>query len=139
MFEGMRFHHIGIAVFSLEETASMYEKGGYMRSGFVFDPEQNVDICWLTKDNAPLLELLAPVNTLSPVNSILEKNGVSPYHCCYEVDDIEQAIIELRKQRFIVVKKPVKAVALNNSLVAFVFHKNVGLVELVETPAINSQ
>ena len=107
MLEGLRFHHIGIAVFSLEETASMYEKAGYKRSCFVFDPEQNVNICWLTKDNAPLLELLAPVDVLSPVNNMLEKNGVSPYHCCYEVDDIEQAIVELRKQRFIVVKKPV--------------------------------
>jgi len=139
MLEGLRFHHIGIAVFSLEETASMYEKAGYQRSDSIFDPEQNVNICWLTKDNAPLLELLAPVDDLSPVNRILEKNGVSPYHFCYEADDIEQALIELRKQRFVVVKKPVKAIALNNSRVAFVFHKNVGLVELVEAPAIISK
>ena len=66
----------------------------------------------------------------------LEKVGVSPYHCCYEVDNIEDAVSELRIQKYILVSKPVEAVAFCGSRVCFLFNKNVGLIELVEAPAI---
>ena len=88
----------------------------------------------LTYDS-PTLELLAPVNENSPVNNILEKNGVSPYHTCYVVKDIQEAISELRKQKYVMISKPAEAVAFKGSKVAFLFNKNVGLIELVETPA----
>ena len=83
----------------------------------------------------PIVELLAPVDELSPVNKTLEKVGVSPYHCCYVVDNIEGAVSELKKQRYIMVSKPAEAVAFCGSRVCFLFNKNVGLVELVEAPA----
>ena len=105
MLKSFRFHHIGVAVKDLNATASVYEQGGYKRSQSVFDPVQNVNICWLTRDGAPIVELLAPVDEKSPVNKTLEKVGVSPYHCCYVVDNLEEAVSELRKQRYIVVSR----------------------------------
>lgn len=71
----------------------------------------------------------------SPVNKILEKNGVTPYHTCYIVDEIELAMKELRKMKYIVVSKPAEAVAIHGCKVCFLFNKNVGLIELVESPA----
>ncbi len=135
MLESLRFHHIGVAVFDIEATASVYEAGGYRRTATIFDPVQNVDICWLRKEGSPTVELLAPVNGDSPVNKTLEKVGVSPYHCCYVTDDLDNAIQSLRRQRYVVVSKPVPAVAISGCRVAFLFNKNVGLIELVESPA----
>ena len=135
MLNSFVFHHIGVAVKDIDATASMYEKGGYKRSSSIFDPIQNVNICWLTKEGMPAVELLAPVDEKSPVNKTLEKVGVSPYHCCYVVDDLEDACAELRKQKYIMVSKPTEAVAFCGSRVCFLFNKNIGLIELVEPPA----
>jgi len=81
----------------------------------------------------PLTELLAPVDESSPVTRILEKNGVCPYHCCYEVDDIDDAVARLRRMRYVATSKPVEAVALQGRRVCFLYNKKVGLIELVES------
>ena len=135
MLNSFKFHHIGIAVWDINKTAVMYEKGGYSMSDIIFDPIQNVNICWLTKEGMPTIELLAPVDELSPVCKILEKNGVMPYHNCYIVEKIEEAIADLRKQKYVLVKKPVEAVAIHNSKVAFLHHRHIGLIELLEESA----
>ena len=135
MLDSFKFHHIGVAVKYLDATASVYEQGGYRRSASIFDPIQNVNICWLTKEGMPTVELLAPVDDTSPVNKTLEKNGVTPYHTCYVVDNIEETVAQLRKQKYVMVSKPAEAVAFCGSRVCFLFNKNVGLIELVEAPA----
>lgn len=131
----MKFHHIGVAVKEISATAAVYVSGGYKQSETIFDPEQNVNICWLTKEGLPVVELLEPVDETSPVNKTLEKNGVTPYHTCYIVDDIDLAVKELRKMKYVAVSKPVEAVAIRGSKVCFLYNKNVGLIELVESPA----
>lgn len=135
MLDFLKFHHIGVAVKDIDATASVYERGGYHRSSTIFDPIQNVNICWLTKDSTPTVELLAPVDENSPVNKTLEKVGVSPYHCCYIVENLDEAVAALRKQRYVMVSKPEEAVAFKGSRVCFLFNKSVGLIELVEEPA----
>ena len=135
MLSEFKFHHIGVAVNDIEATASVYKQGGYHRSASIFDPVQNVNICWLTKEGMPTVELLAPVDETSPVCKTLEKNGVTPYHTCWIVTNIEESALKLRKQRYVMVSKPAEAVAFKGSRVAFFFNKNVGLIELVEEPA----
>lgn len=135
MLESFRFHHIGVAVRDIDVTAAFYELAGYSRSNTIFDPIQNIFICWLIKDKMPTVELLAPADENSPVNSTLEKMGVTPYHTCYVVDDLESSLKKLRKQKYVLVSKPVEAVAIHGSKVCFLYNKNVGLIELVEAPA----
>ena len=135
MLPEFKFHHIGVAVNDIEATASVYEQGGYHHSASIFDPVQNVNICWLTRECYPTVELLAPVDESSPVCKTLEKSGVTPYHTCWIVPNIEEAALKLRKQRYVMVSKPAEAVAFKGSRVAFFFNKNVGLIELVEEPA----
>ena len=133
MLEELRFHHIGIACFSIDESKSFYEQLGYHASSVVDDPVQSVRICFLENAGMPMLELLAPIDEKSPVNRILGTQGVTPYHICYETDDLEQAVTVLRKeQKFVRVSKPAPACAIGNRHVAFMFRKDVGLVELVE-------
>ena len=135
MLDTMKFHHMGVAVKEIEKTAAVYVQGGYKQSVTTFDPIQQVKICWLTKEGMPTVELVEPVDDSSPVCKTLAKNGVSPYHTCYRVEDIEKAIDELRKMKYVVVVKPVEAPAITNAKVCFLFNKNVGLIELVEAPA----
>ena len=135
MLPEFKFHHIGVAVNDIEVTARVYEQGGYHRSSSIFDPIQNVNICWLTRERYPTVELLAPVDETSPVCKTLEKNGVTPYHTCWIVPNIEEAAQLLRKQRYVMVSKPAEAVAFKGSRVAFFYNKAVGLIELVEEPA----
>lgn len=127
------FHHIGMAVFSIEQTKPIYLMMGYSASQTTYDPIQNVSICFLNKEGETMIELIEPKDDQSPVNSILHKSGVSPYHNCYEVDvPLETAISELKMQKFMVVKKPECAVAIDNKRVCFLYNKNIGLIELLE-------
>ena len=133
MLENLKFHHIGMACFTLEDSMTFYEQLGYCSSTPIDDPIQGVRVCFLEKDGMPRLELLAPNNEESPINRILLTQGVTPYHICYETNNLLQTFFKLRKEyRFVVVSKPSPACAINNRYVAFMFRKDVGLIELVE-------
>ncbi len=41
------FHHVGVAVESIERTAKLFTEAGYKMTKVVFDPAQNVNICFL--------------------------------------------------------------------------------------------
>ena len=84
------------------------------------------------RENHPLIELVSPLDDNSPVRSILNKMRTTPYHTCYEIPIIEETIKDLKKQRFILIQKPTPAIAFNNRRIAFLFHKNFGLIELLE-------
>lgn len=134
MIDDLRFHHIGIACFDINETKAFYELMGYVASPIIDDPIQDIRISFLKKEGSPMLELLAPIDEKSPVNRILDTQGVTPYHICYEVDDIDAMMTLLRKQhKFVRVSKAAPACAIDDRRVAFLFRKDVGLIELVES------
>lgn len=129
----LTFHHIGIACHSIDKTKAFYVQMGYQAAPVVDDPIQHVRVCFLENgDKAPRIELLEPLDEQSPIMRTLASVGVTPYHTCYEVTDIEAAVAALRKQRFLLVNGPVPACALGNRRIAFLFQKNTGLIEVVE-------
>lgn len=128
----LTFHHIGIACRDIAKTQAFYLGQGYTASPAVEDPLQHVRISFLEKEGAPRIELLEPLDDQSPVARTLATSGVSPYHMCYEVQDIEAAVNHLRGQRFLLVNGPVPACAMDDRRIAFLFQKNTGLIELVE-------
>ncbi len=132
MLPDFRFHHVGMAVFDIDKTAKGYIEAGYKKTDTVYDSVQNVNICFLNKEGMPQIELLAPADAKSPVTKTLEKNGVAPYHFCYSVSDIYDAVARLRKQKYIPITRPVEAVALDNHRICFLFNKDMGLIELIE-------
>lgn len=132
MFPELSFHHIGIACHDIGRTVAFYAAMGYMASPVVDDELQHVKVCFLDKNDAPRIELLEPLDELSPVARTLSTSGVTPYHLCYQVADIEEAVKLLRTERFLLVNGPVPAAAMDNRRVAFLFKKDVGLIELVE-------
>lgn len=132
MLSQLKVHHIGIACFSIAESKVFYEQIGYRASVITDDLIQNIRICFLEKEGMPRLELLAPIDEASPVNRILETQGVTPYHICYETDDLDAIAKVLRQEKFVRVSKAVPACAMDNNPVMFLFRKDVGLIELIE-------
>ncbi len=133
MVQGMKYHHIGIACEDIDSTAKHYQDIGYVKGDRIIDPLQNVEICFLEHDYMPRIELLAPVDENSPIVQTLQKNGTSPYHICYSVNDLDKTIKDLKKQCFLVVAKAKPACAIENRRVAFLYNKDTGLIELVES------
>lgn len=136
MLPYFKFHHIGVAVHNINNTAAYYIVAGYEKTEIVTDIIQNIKICFLSKAGMPLIELLEPVNDKSPVCTTLSKVGVSPYHICYSVQDIEMAILDLKKIKFIPLSQPVGAVALGRNRICFLYNKEVGLIELLEEDSL---
>lgn len=127
-----KFHHFGVACRDIERTAAEYGRLGYEKGETVTDPLQNVRICFLRHASMPVVELLSPVDGNSPVVQILEKNGTTPYHTCYEVADLDSSIRLLKRQRYVVVSRPKEACAIDGRRVAFLYNADMGLMELLE-------
>ena len=134
MLENINFHHIGIATDNIEKSISIYKNLGYNLEGSttIVDPIQKVELAFMFRENHPLLELVSPIDDNSPVKTILKKMSTTPYHTCYETLSLELTINDFKKLRFVIVQKPTPAIAFNNRRIAFLFHKNIGLIELLE-------
>lgn len=128
----IKVHHIGYAVKNISKSLEMFVNLGYeVKKSTVKDEKRKVEIAFVQNNNY-LVELISPLDDESPIKNYLDKIGNTPYHICYETNEIEEAIIDLRKQRYFVIEKPSEAVALNNQRVAFLYHPNYGLLELLE-------
>ena len=129
----LKFHHIAIAVEDLEVTQNFYLKLGFKASEPIVDENQDVKLVFLRKEHHPLLELVNPNSEGSPIINTLRKVGVSPYHICYEVDDLQAALEYFRANKFIITRRPTEAIAFGGRLIAFVYSQATGLIELLQS------
>ena len=129
----MRFHHVGIAVQNINEAIQAYEVLGYSKvSAINIDPIQKVQLCFLDKDQSPTLELVAAISSESPVTNILAKSGPTPYHNCFEVGDLTESVASLKQLGYRRLSAIVPAIAFGNRKICFLYHKELGLIELLE-------
>jgi methylmalonyl-CoA/ethylmalonyl-CoA epimerase len=127
----LNVHHIGFTVKDINATAAYYIEAGWTLSEIQIETTQNAQIAFLSREGFPLFELVAPINEFSPVIKTLEKSGVTPYHICYEVEDVDATIIELRKERFLPLFEPVESNVMDNKKICYLINKSVGLIEIV--------
>lgn len=126
-------NHIGYAVKDISVTAKPYVEAGWELSNIFEEKVQNTKIAFLKKDGFPTIELVSPLDdSKSPVDNIIANNGVAPYHICYDVEDIEQAVEDLYDEDFKPLFMPVESVAMDNHKICYLHHMSVGLIELVE-------
>ena len=72
-------------------------------------------------------------NRDSDIFPLLKKFNNTPYHLCYEVEDLAQAIEYLKPEGFLLFKAPQRAMAISDSAqVAFLMHTRMGMIELVQ-------
>jgi len=133
----MRFHHLGIAVSSIRQTApgisAVMALG--VESDLIHDPIQRVSALFLHSTVAgPRVELIEPASEDSPIRLFLKKNGTGLHHVCYEVADIDGAIRDARARGGRIVCHPVAAPAFRGGRVAFVYTRERMLVEFAEAP-----
>jgi methylmalonyl-CoA/ethylmalonyl-CoA epimerase len=131
-----RFAHLGVAVPDLERGLADYrELFGYaLLSGPFDDPIQKVRVCFIGRGIEPKLELIAPLTDDAPIRRLLAKGG-GAYHVCYEVDDIEMSLSQMRGKGCLVISGPVPAVAFGGRRIAWFYTPARQLVEIVEREA----
>lgn len=126
------FHHIGIATRNLEKCAKIYSQLGYTLSDIKVEPTQNVRIAFLFKSGDPMIELVEPLTDDSPISRIVKQSGTTPYHTCYEVDDIEKSSEELEELNFRLLFEPLKSEAMDEGYFCYLFSPEIGLIELYQ-------
>jgi methylmalonyl-CoA epimerase len=92
----MKIDHLGIAVRSIADSLQFYQRAlGLEPAGGEEVPDQGVTVALLTVGDSRI-ELLEPVGQDTPVGRFIEKRGEGLHHICYEVDDLEAKLQEVR-------------------------------------------
>lgn len=130
MFE--RIDHIGIVVNSLDASLQTYcDQLGFRLIERVVIAEQKVEAAFLDAGNGTV-ELIAPTDTESGTARFLQNRGEGIHHLCFEVNDIVNALAELKRQGLrLIDESPRQGV---HGLVAFVHPKAThgALIELLQ-------
>ncbi|CAM3804589.1 methylmalonyl-CoA epimerase [Alkalicoccus chagannorensis] len=94
--EAAAVDHIGIAAYSIEETADFYRTHFGLRVEQVVEvPEQGVRVAFLPAVNVTL-EVLEPLGENSPVQRFLDKRGPGLHHLAFQTTGIKDRIQELK-------------------------------------------
>lgn len=131
----LRFHHVGLAVHNIESACAELRHLGYgARSQRYVDARQGIDILLLDgpAPGWPSLELIQPHREDSAVSGLLAKHGAMPYHLCFEVGAVREAVEAHLGRGYTLVGKPFESPAFGGRLACFLYHRHVGLIELVE-------
>ena len=129
----MKVHHIGYLVSKLDRAVKPFIDLGFrVTQDTVRDEGYGVDIMFL-QNGETVIELVSPISDESVVKPLMKRQKNSPYHICYECEDLEAAIDELRAKGFVAWADPHVAPALGKSRVCFLIHPHAGMIELYET------
>jgi len=128
----MKLDHVGIAVRSIEEAASIYRLIGLVVQETVTLNEQGVRVAVIPAGESRI-ELLEPIGSNSVIHKFLERRGEGIHHVCFRVANLEQKLEELRG-RGAQILDHVSDRGYENRRVAFVNpkHTHGTLIELVE-------
>lgn len=91
-----RLDHVGLVVHNIDATLQVYcNQLGFRLLERVEIPEQKVIAAFLDAGNSTI-ELISPTDGESGTARFLANRGEGTHHVCYEVDDIEATLAELR-------------------------------------------
>lgn len=92
-----RLDHVGLVVHDIDAALQIYcNQLGFRLLERVEIPEQKVIAAFLDAGNSTI-ELISPTDTESGTARFLANRGEGAHHVCYEVDDIEATLDELRR------------------------------------------
>jgi methylmalonyl-CoA/ethylmalonyl-CoA epimerase len=130
----IKLNHIGIAVRNLEQSLEKWKKLFSVKEHNIEDiKDRGVRLVQLDLEGGASVELIEAIGEESPIKRFLEKNGEGIHHFCFEVNDINKAMKELREKGIKFVDgKPKKGG--EGSLIAFIHPNNINgvLIELKE-------
>jgi len=129
----LSIEHLGIAVKDIENRSPFWEhilRIKHTTTEIVEHEGVKTDIYDTGRGK---VELLKSISDDSTIEKFLNKKGEGIHHVCFQVDDIEQAIIELKEKNIsIVSEKP--SIGAEGYKIVFIHPKSTGgvLVELAE-------
>jgi methylmalonyl-CoA/ethylmalonyl-CoA epimerase len=130
--------HVGIAVPDLEQAIAFYtETLGMIVLHRELNADQGVSEAMLGAPGADVshtqIQLLAPLDSSSPIARFLDRSGPGLQQLAYRVEDIEHATSVLRERGLRVLYENARGGA-RGSLINFIHPKDAGgvLIELVE-------
>lgn len=98
MFKISRVDHIGIAVKDLAQAKKFYEEVlGLKSPGEEVVEEQKVKVCFFPVGDSEL-ELLESTAPDGPIAKYIDKNGEGIQHVALRVDNIENALADLKEK-----------------------------------------
>ena len=126
-----KLDHIGIVVHDIEEARQAYEALGLTVTHVKEVPNQQVKVAFLPVGDTEL-ELVQPTTADSGVVRFLEKCGEGIHHICFEVEDIEATLADLKARGMRLIDREPRQGAFGR--VAFLHPKSTHgvLIELVE-------
>ena len=93
-----KIEHIGIAVKDIGEAAKFYEDVlGCRVSKEMGIPERKLRIAFIDVSGVKL-EFLMPTDEESVLAKFIDKRGEGIHHICFEVEDVEGAVAELKEK-----------------------------------------
>jgi methylmalonyl-CoA epimerase len=124
--------HLGIAVKSLANAKSIYEKLGLTLSAEEVVEQEKVRLVMVPVGESRL-ELLEPTSDDSTIAKFLAKRGEGLHHVCLKVPDLAAAVAKLKQEGVRLVSNEIKTGAGGHRYV-FVHPSSAGgvLLELVE-------
>lgn len=129
----LKVDHIGIAVKSIEETKKLYhDLLGLDHAGSETVEEQKVTTAFFPVGDTEV-ELLESTSEDGPIAKYLEKRGEGVQHVAFRVENIEQALAELKEKGIkLIDEKPRRGAG--GAKIAFLHPKSTFgvLVELCE-------
>lgn len=126
-----KIDHIGYLTGDISQTSKAFEILGYSSDNIVNDDIQQTKICFLHKEGEVNIELVEPYEENKTMQKMLTKRGVTPYHICYEVNDIDAEYNELITKNWTALFKPVEAPAFGNRKICYFWNSEIGFIELV--------
>ena len=135
------FQHVGLVVHDIERARAELTRLGYgMSSQRYVDARQGVDLLVMRASHpgVPALELVQPHRSDSVVSRLLVKHGAAPYHLCFEVGDIHEAVEGGYHRGYCVVMEPTASPVFDGRMTCFMYSKHLGLIELVERAGVAS-
>jgi len=129
----MKIHHIGYLVENINLSINEFIKFGYKKTDDIIKDETR-DIHIIFMYNGELfIELIQPASVSSPIFGLLKKYKNSPYHICYETENLQKEIEKQIGGGGVLIQSPSPAPAiLGCPNVAFLMLPHIGIVELVE-------
>lgn len=127
----MKVHHVGYLVKRMDQAVHEFEQLGFVEEHkLVYDSIRKINIVFM-KSGDYRIELVCP-DKESPIYGLMKRYKNSPYHICYECDDLQLQIQPLTETGCLVIQEPCIAPAINNRRVAFLMNSEIGMIELVE-------
>ncbi|TGE38801.1 methylmalonyl-CoA epimerase [Desulfosporosinus fructosivorans] len=131
MFNVLKLDHIGIAVKDMEAAKKFYtEVLGMKAQGEEVVEQQKVKVCFIPSGDSEI-ELLESTSPEGPIAKFIEKNGEGIQHIAFKVDNIENALVDLKAKGIRLIDE-VPRYGAGGASIAFIHPKATGgiLLEL---------